>query len=843
MYTISVINSTGEYTLHNPYDETLSVVDPKLDLEINKSGTLTFTIGPTNTNRAQIWPLASEIYVYRDDSVFWVGRPIEVEETFATMQEVTCEGVLGYLLDTQIPPFDFTGNKSITGASCVQTFLQRLITRHNSSLSTNWADQRKKFTLGTVTIYDSNNNLARSAEDYATTLETINDKLLETHGGYLRVRFSGSTRYIDYIDTFGEATQPITFGENLLDLSTHVKTEEIATSVIALGAQKENSDDRVTLTGYNPTQATRTKIADLSHGGALRTITGSGSFTGFTCIYDKQGEDSHGRIYTIQTWDDVTTQYNLALKAAEYIGTISVLGKTLDLSAVDLAQISVDYTSFGVGQMVRVVSVPHDVNAKYQLTQMSIDLYNPANSTMTLGGDLNTFTFDNTKKQAEIVTQLETGISDTVANATALLSGGLGGYLIIKQGESGQPYEILILNQSTEVASTYCVRMNENGIGFGRKASGQSAASWVYRNAWTIDGNLIADFITTGTLNANLIKAGILQDTGGNTSFNLSTGTFTMKKGSVNLGDGNFTVNNSGVLAIKKGSINLGSGAFTVTDAGVLTMKKGSINLGSGAFSVNTSGTLTMKQGSINLGSGKFTVSNAGAVKAVSGTIGGFTLGNRTLSASGTTYKFEINAPTSGGSEVFSAQVRPGTGWAWTDAMSIYGNGSARFQPMNMSSGIAGTLFEILPSSVYIIPGRSSSRGGNLYINDDGLLYAGVSGSSSRQIKHDIKPVENPELDPAKLYGLEVVQFKYNDDVFDDDPKHGQDLIGFILEDLAEIYPVATNMEGDEPKHWTWEPTLIIPPMLKLIQDQKKEIDDLTKRVEKLEAHIEKGAK
>ena len=49
------------------------------------------------------------------------------------------------------------------------------------------------------------------------------------------------------------------------------------------------------------------------------------------------------------------------------------------------------------------------------------------------------------------------------------------------------------------------IRLNKNGIGFST-----SGYNGVYRNAWTIDGNLIADFITSGTMYADRIKGGTL---------------------------------------------------------------------------------------------------------------------------------------------------------------------------------------------------------------------------------------------------------------------------------------------------------------------------------------------
>lgn len=85
-------------------------------------------------------------------------------------------------------------------------------------------------------------------------------------------------------------------------------------------------------------------------------------------------------------------------------------------------------------------------------------------------------------------------------------------------------------------------------------------------------------------INGENISTGKIHDANNNTVFDLSAGTLTIKKGSINLGNGNFSVTDTGVLTIKRGSINLGSGKFTVTDAGVLTATSGTI----GGFTINS---------------------------------------------------------------------------------------------------------------------------------------------------------------------------------------------------------------------------------------------------------------
>lgn len=107
--------------------------------------------------------------------------------------------------------------------------------------------------------------------------------------------------------------------------------------------------------------------------------------------------------------------------------------------------------------------------------------------------------------EQEIHTTVNTVVSnleDAIVQATNLIRGGLGGYVVINTNADGFPNEILIMDAPNIEEAIHVIRMNMNGIGF--SSTGYSGD---YTNAWTIDGHLNADFIDTGTLDGNLIRA------------------------------------------------------------------------------------------------------------------------------------------------------------------------------------------------------------------------------------------------------------------------------------------------------------------------------------------------
>lgn len=139
---------------------------------------------------------------------------------------------------------------------------------------------------------------------------------------------------------------------------------------------------------------------------------------------------------------------------------------------------------------------------------------------------------------------------------------------------------------------------------------------------------------------------------------------------------------------------------------------------------------------------------------------------------------------------------------------------------------------------VYLSPNsNTSTSAANLRIGSADGGWINYRSSSRRDIKHDIVPVAQApaEIAPERLYDVDVVSFKYNDDyVNEDDCRYQKDMLGFIIDDMMDTYPIGVDVEDGVMTNWNEK--MIIPAMVALIQNQKKEIDELTARVAELEA-------
>ena len=128
----------------------------------------------------------------------------------------------------------------------------------------------------------------------------------------------------------------------------------------------------------------------------------------------------------------------------------------------------------------------------------------------------------------------------------------------------------------------------------------------------------------------------------------------------------------------------------------------------------------------------------------------------------------------------------------------------------------------------------------NCHINSEGKLSR-TTATSSKTIKHDICSIgQCNQISAEKLYDIDVVQFKYNEGVITDktDSRYGKDLPGFIIEDLCEKYPIAVDKPSDNVKEWSWNAQYLIPPMLKLIQEQHSEIELLKKEIAEIKTNM-----
>lgn len=562
MYRVYVKNMNGEYPIYEPLDDTLRIFEPVLTQEMGSAGSFTFRVYKGHPYYKQLKVLTSEVIVYDDGACVFCGRMWRPEQDFDNMVAITCEGELTYLLDSRQRPFTYTGG--------IDGYIRQLLDVHNSQV-----DARRQIKKGNMVVSGDGRYKEWTVQGFPETL-TLLRQLPESFGGYLRVRHEAGVRYLDYLwDYGGINSQVIRFGENLLDLTHYVDATQIITCLIPQGADVEYKDE---------SGETQSRAVDIT------SVNG-----GVDYIENAEAVELYGKIWGYQKWDDVTEPGILLAKAREYLKEASTLPGTMEISAVDLAQINHDVQQFGLGYWTDVSSAPHGINQRFLLTRREINLLDPGQGSITLGRQTETLTGTTVKNQTAVSERIEKVAEDTaqeinrrVENATQLIMGGKGGYVVIDNiepdtGNTTTPWRILIMNTPDKETATNVIQFNQNGIGFST-----TGINGPYKNAWTIDGNLVADFITAGQMLADRIRGGTLE----------LGGTGPGKDGVLiirNVDGKELARFNKNGITINDGNINMTSGSITLpgfklTSGGVLTLDGTSNNttVGANLINVNT---------------------------------------------------------------------------------------------------------------------------------------------------------------------------------------------------------------------------------------------------------------
>ena len=501
---------------------------------------------------------------------------------------------------------------------------------------------------------------------------------------------------------------------------------------------------------------------------------------------------------------DVTTEYQskpstaqLTTRANKYKNdnnlTVPTNNITLDFvqsgelaSRVDLFDtVSVYYEALGITRtQVRCIRTVWDViREKYIETEFGDSRTTAA---ATIAG--NTVKLSNTPTMSYM--------DSAVKHATELITGNLGGYVVLNDSNNdGEPDELLIMDKPDISDATNVWRFNQNGLGHANSYAGQ------YGLALTKDGQIVADKITSGTLNANIIKAGVISDAAGKFSLNMVSGVATMK---------DLNAKNSLVLVNDNG-LNRGEIRYNTSNGAGLYLKDPNGNytaqLVAGSnndaylemFTPEGKNTIQIKSQTWG-GSVRCRDSSTGNIRAEMYCVSG--AGALTMYNSSQKSVLQLGRYYEGG----SVEVKNDSGntVAWLFANSGTGNGALIIR---QSSG----------TSVIDLDG-----------NNGKITCVSLTQTSSRKVKKNISPIK----DAAKILELQAVSFDYKDEA------QGTDKRGFIAEEVQEVLPNLVTPETktkDMDRPATLDYIQMIPYLQDVIKQQQKQINDLAKRVTDLE--------
>lgn len=460
----------------------------------------------------------------------------KVSKPINGMFTVSCEHISYALSGYPVPTVSASGN--------AQVAINAILTAAKNQLGKDTG-----FSVATTDITLSS-SIALTNVSVRAALGGVSGSVLDVYGG--EYEFDNHTIKLHKARGKDRGVR-IAYGRNMTELKCDIDMDSAYTGIY--GYVK---NDKVDLHSY-------------------KAVTNSSGINAKTLIRDFSSDFSGG--------DGEITQSGLDSAVSAYAAANDINSPTVSMtvSFVDLSQ-SPEYASFSALESVDLcdtVQIYHkdlNINIKAKVIKTVYDVLRERYTSIDLGSPRANFadvikqTVNETKAlRGQLVSaksDLTAAYEKAIADATAAITGNSGGY--VRLNPSQNPQEILIMDTPDISTAKNIWRFNLSG--FGHSSGGYSGP---YRTAVTQDGHIVADFIDTGILNANIIRAGIMQSTNGEFSFNLETGhieasDINITGGDINLDGGQLSVlNNDGYKAdFSGGMVELYQGAGTGTGTG-----------------------------------------------------------------------------------------------------------------------------------------------------------------------------------------------------------------------------------------------------------------------------------
>ena len=324
----------GEIFYH-PNLSKLSITQAKVTEDAESIDSLVLSAPFNHPYLSAIKPMTSTIVCQKGETVVFEGRAIDDGSDFYNTHTWTCESCMAYLKDTIQPPFQY--KVSLRG------LLEQFISVHNAAV-----EEQKRFQIGTVTVEDGNDYIAYSNSEYSVTLDAIKSKLMDTHGGYLQVRYTAEGKLLDYLSDFSMASlQTVEFGKNLLDVKITRDHTERASALIPLGAKVKVTDE-----DGNETESEQ-RVDITSVNGGLNYLS------------DEQAVLEMGWVWTSEVWENVTVPGNLLRKAKARLSELVQGVVSMELTIVDESDSGADIGDIRARMYVNCRSKPHGIDGRY----------------------------------------------------------------------------------------------------------------------------------------------------------------------------------------------------------------------------------------------------------------------------------------------------------------------------------------------------------------------------------------------------------------------------------------------------------------------------------------------
>ncbi len=521
MYRITAVNGNARTVIHEPDpDSSVRLASGQFAEEVNQISSFEFSILPDNpvfSEGLSDRKTVIEVLNTLTDEIEFEGPLLRSGEKMTAAGKVykscICEGCLGYLCDSVQPYHHYE-------SSTVTEFLSALLENHNAQTS-----EEKHIYLGSCDFSGDNTNSKTTA--YRNTLEEIKVNLIDRIGGEIRIRKVDGRLVLDFLTRYGiNSGTTIELAKNIQSLEASTDPSNIITRLIPLGYQPDPGES-----------AERLDISSVNEGKLY--------------IDDEAAAAKYGIIVGTAVFDDITLPENLLAAGKKYLLNNNRVKKAYAGQVLDLSVLDPSEQSLRAGNTYHFRNSLIGLDEDLRLMKRTVDIYKPYKPTVEIGDRAERIT-DVSVRTAKLIEyempkQKQDILASAKATATDLIKAGINGYVVVNENE------ICIMDTPDKSTASKVWRWNSGGFGYSN-----TGYNGTYGTAMTMNGAIVADFITAGVLRGLEI---------------------------IN-GSGTFHVDTDGNVSASSMSINNGSGTFRVLPNG--TVKAQAIEITGGKINMTT---------------------------------------------------------------------------------------------------------------------------------------------------------------------------------------------------------------------------------------------------------------
>lgn len=382
-------------------------------------------------------------------------------------KKVWCEGLLAYLCDTVQMYHVFT---NIRATELVQWYVDN----HNAQSSAEKQIAR--------VVCDVSGYAQRVEVGYRSTMDEIKENLISRWGGELTMKRENGDLVLYYMQTDASPSVSPTKVELAWNMSSIVLESNptyIVTRLIPLGAMLTNASgdqtgERLTISSVNE---------------------------GVPYIDDQNAIEKYGIVVGTATFDEIEDAQQLMTYGTQYLALNNRVKRSYTSEVLDLSTIGKDADAFREGKVYHFYNRLVGIDEDLRIMKRTVDIFEPYKPRVEIGDKTEKITTATSRTakllEYELPKQKIDILASAKATAASLINAGFEGYVTVN------PSEILIMNTPDKETATKVWCWNIGGLGYSSSTvpgEAYHADPEDYSFAITMDGAIVADFITAGVL-------------------------------------------------------------------------------------------------------------------------------------------------------------------------------------------------------------------------------------------------------------------------------------------------------------------------------------------------------